>query len=170
MKILNKIPLSIILVIILFYNFSYSDVKDNKNTHSNIKSNQATFDFSKISNFYGVWIITNVERYRGGLTTEKEAKNYINKTITISKNSFVFLISSVSNPIYKYRKIDDKFEEGVVPQDRTSSFYGYKMERDIIHLFEVYDKDELYTNFEVISPSELLFMFDGWFFFGSRKG
>jgi hypothetical protein len=166
---MNKIPLSIILAVMLFYNLACADAKDTNNKNSNIKSNQATFDFSKISNFYGVWIITNVERYGGGLTTEEQAKSYIKKIITISKNSYVSVISSVSNPIYKYRKINNKLPEGVVPQDKTSSFYGYKMERDVIHLLEVYDKDGLFESFEVISQNELLIMFDGWFLFLSRK-
>ena len=166
---MNRIPLSIVLAAMLFYSLSCADAKDTNNRNSNVKSNQATFDFSKISNFYGGWIITNVERYGGGLTTEEKAKSYIQKTITISKNSYVSVISSVSSPRYKYRKISNRLPEGVVPQDKTSSFYGYKMERDIINLFEVYDKDGLFESFEVISQNELLIMFDGWFLFFSRK-
>jgi hypothetical protein len=169
MRIMKRISLSLILLIMLFYNLSCTDAKDKNDGNANSKSNQAEFDYSKISNFYGVWIVTNVERYRGGLTTEEEAKSYIQKTITISKDKYIAFISSLSNPIYKYRKINNKLPEGVVSQDKTSSFYGYKMERDIIHLYEVYDKDELYADFEAISPNELLFMFDGWFFFSSRK-
>lgn len=166
---MKKISLSIILIIMLFFNLTCVDAKDKNNIHSDSKSNQAAFNYSKISNFYGVWIVTNVERYRGGLTTEKEARSYINKTMTISRDRYISLISSLSNPIYQYRKINNKLPEGVVSQDRTSAFYGYKMERDTVHLFEVYDKDEPFSSFEVISQNELLFMFDGWFFFLSRK-
>jgi len=166
---MNRIPLLIILVIMFFYNLSCADAKNKNDINSDVKSNQAAFDYSKISNFYGVWIITNVERYGGGLTTEEKAKSYIQKTITISKDSYVSVISSVSSPRYKYRKISNRLPEGVVPQDKTSSFYGYKMERDIINLFEVYDKDGLFESFEVISQNELLIMFDGWFLCLSRK-
>jgi hypothetical protein len=76
---MNRILFLILLLILFFYNLSFSHAENKNNINTNIKTNQATFDYSKISNFYGVWFVTNAEKYRGGLTTDHLAKSYIKK-------------------------------------------------------------------------------------------
>lgn len=152
---------------------SYTIAKNAKfkiaNEANKVSTGTDQVDFSRISNFYGQWQIINIEKYRGGLTTEVEAKEYIGQSITIADNEFIFILEGkVKRPIYKYKKINNKLPEGEVPMNKTTAFYGFKGDRDYVYLFEVYDSKEIFINIEIITYDEIIIPFDGWLLFLNR--
>lgn len=119
---------------------------------------------SSIDELYGVWVISNIEKYRGGITTEIEASSLINKEVIISKSKFNFAGDNIYNPKYKYSHIVTVPEEGVVLDVKTTAFYGYKDEREYVDLFSVYEDGSVYMNFEVLGTDSLIVPDDGWIY------
>jgi len=116
----------------------------------------------------GKWKIDKIQKYRGGMTSEDEAKTFIGNLITISKEKFNFLDNIVEKPKYKIIKILNKANEGVVGNKSLSSFYGYKTERKYIYQLVIYENDEIYMECE-IDEDCLLFFYDGWILFANKE-
>ncbi|HBE04554.1 MAG TPA: hypothetical protein DC049_19050 [Spirochaetia bacterium] len=117
-----------------------------------------------------------MKKYRGGLTEESDAKKFIGKFITVYKHEYVSVISTLKSPKYKINEVNVSIEEGIVPsalQRQVSTFYGYKIERKKILLFEIYDtsdgEESKYSHCEVLDNDTLLFSYDGWWIFTKRQ-
>ena len=117
----------------------------------------------------GTWTITKVQKYRGGLTSEQEANALVGKRMEVGRERFVFPGSDVQNPKYAFRRVDNRPEEGVVPSEQTSSFFGYRTDREFVDVVDVSDAEGPYCSFELIETNVLLFPDDGWFYFATRE-
>jgi hypothetical protein len=125
--------------------------------------------------YYGDYRVESVTRYRGGLTTDSQAKSFIGGSAHIGGDRFSIRNISIDSPIYKAYSISVKNKEGsVVPQD-TSVFYGYRDDRSEVRRLDVfrnikghpgpYPEDTL----EELDRDTLLEMYDGWFILLKRK-
>lgn len=121
---------------------------------------------SEMNAYYGHYKVADVQRYRGGLTTVKEANNMINADVVICLNVFNDPTYKIMNPVYIMTSEKVEKEEGVVPP-KNSVFYGFMPERDFIHYIEVFktiDAKYFYTRYEVIGQNKLMKSFDGFFY------
>ncbi len=130
--------------------------------------NAEDLDISLFSNYKYI----SVERFRGGLTAEDDIKVAMVEGIGLEENLFVFDGVSITNPIYKIRVY--RQEEGDVPFDRWSNFYGFGLERDSVKVLEVYRQDNgqpvLKYDFELVGNIQLWEMYDGWLVRFEREG
>ena len=117
--------------------------------------------------YYGIYEIISVEKYRGGLTTQEEANKKIGFSITLCPTNFSDGDHTIAKPIYrKSRKLILK-EEGVVPSDRNSAFYGFMSNREYIEYISIFEPDDtksIYSQYEVIGKNILMESYDGFFF------
>lgn len=117
---------------------------------------------------YGDYFVANIERYRGGLTSNEEAFNKLDTAVVVKESEFSFWEGIIyENPIYEIEDHPVSSGEGNVPSsaEKFGSFYGYGHERDNIRTLNVYSKE---TNeppymFEVVED-ELWMFLDGWFY------
>jgi hypothetical protein len=151
----------ILLSLLLFCTISCSAESNKQET----TQEQTSFKVSDISTLYGDWKVFKVQEYRGGVTEKEEAEGYIGKTISIKKGIFSFMGIDLKNPKYIFKEINNIVKEGVVPSEKTSSFYGYKTDRKTVNQYDIMSKTGKFTYFEVIEKNLLLFPYDGWFIF-----
>jgi len=120
----------------------------------------------------GRWRVVSVTKFRGGLTSEAEAKGNIGKAVLILQDRVSLRDTVISRPRYEI-SCHPRLPEGEVPtpSERWSSFYGFGMDRPEIVALDVYDlsrnKDYHYIRFERVDGEhgrELWEMFDGWLY------
>lgn len=123
--------------------------------------------------FYDTYCVTDVERYRGGLTTREQALSRQHEIVLISEDEFSLWGEEVyERPLYRIAKHPIMTEEGEVPnyQQRFGSFYGHGVERETVVTFRAYNAsapNEGYV-FEVVDHQLWLFL-DGWFYKLEKK-
>lgn len=127
------------------------------------------------NSYYGDYKVESVTRYRGGLTTDSQAKSFIGGSAHIGADSFSIRNISIERPIYKAYSISVKNKEGsIAPQD-TSVFYGYRDDRSEVKRLDVFRKVKGHPGsypedtLEVLDRDTLLEMYDGWFLILKRK-
>ena len=124
---------------------------------------------------FGIYVITDYTRYRGGLTPETSARGQVDTEAIISRDLYAVLKARIPNPRYAIRYYED-LPEGEVPcgQRRLlSNFWGFGTERDGVTVLDVYQasQGELpYLYLEVIDNDTLWVGYDGWLFQLRRKG
>lgn len=126
---------------------------------------EATCAGPTVESFFGVYEVENARQYRGGLTTEEQAKERIGGEVVLSET----LVSSdfvvIEQPQYAVRCYPAEPSEGEVPTQKWSNFYGLGPDRDSIDVLEVYaendPKDEPSYYFEIVD-NNLWELFDGW--------
>lgn len=140
-------------------------------TNGCCKQNKSNINVSKISNFYGEWEVIKTEKFGGTLIKDEEFNLFIKYSVIIKKNYIKYFdLDGESNVIYKYQKINNQFEEGVIQNKSTSAFYGFYTERKFINQYQVIDKNnELFCTFEVLDNDNLLFMESGRIIIMERK-
>ncbi|MFB9866085.1 hypothetical protein [Vreelandella sulfidaeris] len=121
-----------------------------------------------LERLYGIYVVSNVERYRGGLTSSEDAFKQVNTLVAVKESEFSFWDGTIyENPIYEMEDHLVSNDEGVVPSsaERFGDFYGYGHERDNIKTLNVYSKEssEFPYIFEVVED-ELWMFLDGWFY------
>lgn len=121
--------------------------------------------------YLGDYRVESVLRYRGGLTTDAQAKAFVGQHVLFAPNRFQVRAVIVENPAYKAYSIPiDKREGHIVPSD-TSVFYGFRDDRKDVRRIDVYrqtaGKLAAYPDdsFEDLGDGRLLEMYDGWFIF-----
>ncbi|MFA5779578.1 MAG: hypothetical protein WC947_05540 [Elusimicrobiota bacterium] len=144
----------IILSVLLF--LSQGCTKNIVNTNEHNYSTKP----DEYNNMYGEWKLSRIEEFGGHLVTDEKVSLLLSNPIIIKKDYFSFMGEELNHPIYQYHKIE--FEEGVVPE-KTSAFYGYKMERKYVDEFRVLKNEKFVDAFEIISNDEILCLFDGRF-------
>lgn len=117
---------------------------------------------------YGDYLVANVERYRGGLTSSDEALKKLDTLVVVKENEFSFWDGTIyENPVYEIEDHPVSSGEGNVssPAERFGSFYGYGHERGNIRTLNVYSKESNASPymFEVVDD-ELWMFLDGWFY------
>lgn len=119
--------------------------------------------------YLGDYRIESVTRYRGGLTTEAQAKAFIGQHVSLATDRFQIRAVIVKNPVYKTYSIRiDQKEGSIVPND-TSVFYGFRDDRKDVRRVDVYSRTSgklaSYPDdtFEDLGDGRLLEMYDGWF-------
>lgn len=117
--------------------------------------------FSKIGNFYGEWRVIETQKFEGTLISNEKFKQLMGNPLIIEKNYMNFFGVEITSPTYKYCKINNKIEEGVIQDKATSSFYGFYADREFIHQFQLIKNNEIEGAFEVLSKEKLLFMVAG---------
>lgn len=121
-----------------------------------------------LQEMWGEYEVTDVSRYRGGLTSEIEAKQRIGNNALVSEEIF-FLWDKVSYeaPLYDAACHPILLVEGevTVPWERKSDFYGIGMDRNVINVLKValVSEEGPRYQFEVVDD-ELWYFFDGWFY------
>ncbi len=118
--------------------------------------------------FYGKYVITGVEQYRGGMTTEKEAKSKIKKEVFICPEKFIDADNQFKLPRYDYEAVNVEFEEGVVQSKYHSTYYGFMAERKLIHYLYLFSQDNpenIYQKYETIGKDQIMKSQDGYFYF-----
>ena len=126
------------------------------------------FANQSLENVYGVYAVEEVERYRGGLTSQEEALSRIGALITVEDKKFLFWESlTCENPIYKVDVHNVLSDEGSIPgaADRHGNFYGYGVDREFVRtlLVSCQNSDGASYLFEVVE-NELWLFLDGWFY------
>lgn len=121
-----------------------------------------------LERLYGVYVVSNIERYRGGLTSSEDAFKQLNTLVALKENAFSFGDETVfENPIYAIEDHSVTDQEGVVPSstERFGNFYGYGQDRENIRTLSVYSNEPNETPyiFEVVQDKLWLFL-DGWFY------
>ncbi|KZN48291.1 hypothetical protein N474_22215 [Pseudoalteromonas luteoviolacea CPMOR-2] len=122
---------------------------------------------NKMKTYYGVYEVISVEKYRGGLTTQEEANKKIGGLITLCPTSFTDGDYAIAKPVYKNSRELLSKEEGVVPSDKNSAFYGFMSDREHIEYISIFEPDDtknIYSRYEVIGNNMLMESYDGYFF------
>ncbi len=120
-----------------------------------------------ITSYYGKYEVISAEKYRGGLTTQEDADKKIGGVVNICPATFSDGEYTIVNPIYKTSRESLSKEEGVVPSDKNSAFYGFMPEREYIEyilIFEPSDTKNIYSRYEVSGVNMLMESYDGFFF------
>ena len=121
--------------------------------------------------FYGKYAITGLEQYGGGMTTEKEANEKIEKEVYICPKRFTDSDNNIKSPRYGYEAVNVEFEEGVVQSKSDSTFYGFMPERKFIHYLYLFSQDNpenIYQRYERIGNDKIMKTQDGYFYFMSK--
>lgn len=122
---------------------------------------------NKMKTYYGVYEVISAEKYRGGLTTQEEANKRIGGLITLCPTSFTDGDYVIAKPVYKNSRESLSKEEGVVPSDKNSAFYGFMSDREHIEYISIFEPDDtknIYSRYEVIGNNMLMESYDGFFF------
>lgn len=140
------------------------------------------FPSSVFANFFcpewqtltGEYAVVEVNHYRGGLTSLKEAKDRIGKKAIVSERIFsIWGKEYYVDPHYEIACYPVPQEEGEVPMpwERRGNFYGFGVDREVIVVLSVTPEKEEGPryHFEVVQD-ELWFFFDGWFYRMERVG
>ena len=117
-------------------------------------------------NFKGEYCIQSVHKYRGGLTSEKEAKAFVGSKVLISEKLFISLAQEITNPIYKLSKERVVTEEGEV-RELDSIFHGLFTDRKAIvkiNIFENSEEKYPYTSLELFYDGRMFELYDGYVF------
>ena len=117
--------------------------------------------------YYGEYEVISAERYRGGLTTESDANRMIGSFVTLCPSKMISNGTQIDNPVYKKSVSKIIKQEGVVPNNKDSVFYGVMPERDEIEYIIIYKNDNFDSQlerFEVIGKNALMTTYDGFFF------
>lgn len=119
-----------------------------------------------LNKLYSNYMIFDVVKYGGGLTTEASAKKRIDEKVIVEKEGFQVRDFVVTQPSYKLTCYSLP-SEGEVDAHRRSNFYGFGLNRASVEVINIYDKgdaiDEPSISFEVLD-GELWEMFDGWLY------
>lgn len=121
-----------------------------------------------LESVYGVYTVEDVERYRGGLTSQEEAVSRTGALITVEDKNFLFWESlTCENPIYEVGVHNVLSDEGSIPDaaDRHGDFYGYGVDREFVKtlLVSCQNSNDGSYLFEVVE-NELWLFLDGWFY------
>lgn len=121
-----------------------------------------------LEEMWGEYEVTEVSRYRGGLTSETEAKQHIGQHVLVSEEKFLLWNkANYADPLYDAACHPILLVEGevTVPWERKSDFYGIGMDRTVINSLNVdpVNEEGLRYQFEVIDE-ELWYFSDGWFY------
>lgn len=115
--------------------------------------------------FHGVYRITSVERYRGGLTSDETARKLIGSSAVIAIDKFMYREKDIANPTYSIECVPAFLGEGNVDSRGLSNFYGFLTDREEICLLRVSDSDGKFIwEFEIIDSEILWDLYDGWIF------
>jgi len=118
-----------------------------------------------IEEYLGVYTVSRVERFRGGLTEEGAAKDRLGDKVIVLKDQLSSKFYSNPQPRYEISCHAAKIESGAVPSERWSNFYGLGLNRRSIDILEVYspsDKDGEPSYYFEIVDGTLWELFDGW--------
>lgn len=121
-----------------------------------------------IHDFFGEYVLTGVEKYRGGLTSQKQAKDKINEKVLICPQKFRDVNNNIEQPKYKLENVNVEFEEGVVPSKKHSTYYGFMTDRKSIqylYLLSTSGSSEVFQKYEIIGKDKIMKSFDGYFYF-----
>lgn len=124
-----------------------------------------------LDDVYGEYEVERFKKYGGGVTSDEDARKLLGSKVVVRKDVFRTTDWDIENPIYKLEKIEFKGEGNVLPRD-LSVFYGLENDKDYVLVLKVFSSDdpsEWVERYEVIKPGELLYMFDGRFFFLSAN-
>ena len=118
-----------------------------------------------LTELFAVYEVFAVEKYRGGLTSQSQAESLVSTEVEISMALFSMVDETIAQPRYQIR-CHTVPAEGEVSTDRWGNFYGYGVDRDYVEVLEVSRDEGAYPEhlFEVISPSELWRLHDGWLY------
>lgn len=129
-------------------------------------SGEKTCSDLSLDNLYARYVIYDVVRYRGGLTSEAAAKARIGKSVLVGQTDFMIREISIPEPFYELTCYASP-KEGSVDANRWSNFYGHGVGRERINVLHVYtdgDKGEdPFVNLEVLDD-ELWELHDGWLY------
>ena len=146
------------LLTILFFIFFSSSCSANEE-----KSTCSKFNVDQL---FGTYKVVEYERYRGGLTTESNARERLGKTAVVEGKVFKVRKLVISDPSYKIT-CHEAATEGNVDENRFSNFYGFALERKSIDVLEVYSpKDaegEPSIALEIVN-NQLWELYDGWLY------
>jgi len=119
-----------------------------------------------VDDVFATYVYSSAERYRGGLTTEAQANAAIGETVTVSSDTFRLGDTEIEHPRYEIQCHPARLDEGEVPVDRWSVFYGRGMERDYVEVLSVFAGGETYPEFtfEIIDSQTLWRLYDGWLY------
>lgn len=129
-------------------------------------SNAGECSIKSVDDLYSKYVVVDAIRYRGGLTTEEQAKSYIGSEMFFLKNNFLIRGVSISNPQYKLL-CEFPLEEGEIPDKRRSYFYGFNTSRPFVSVLDVYDPSDStgypYVNLEIVDD-QIWNLYDGWLY------
>lgn len=119
-----------------------------------------------LNDMYSKYVVFDVVKHSGGLTTEVSAKGRLGENVVIERNSFQVRDFVISNPSYELDCYSIP-EEGEVDINRWSNFYGFGLNRTSIEILHVYDEGDVAgepsINFEVLD-GQLWELYDGWIY------
>ncbi|WP_341938588.1 hypothetical protein [Marinimicrobium sp. C2-29] len=120
-----------------------------------------------LENLLGTYDVTEASRYRGGLTTQETARERVGSEVSIDANHMISDFASIEQPRYEIECYSAVDNEGEVPDQRFSNFYGIDVERDSVKVLEVYaegnPKGDPSHYFEIVND-ELWELYDGWLY------
>ena len=121
-----------------------------------------------LQEIWGRYDVVDVSRYRGGLTSQSEAKERIGRNTLVSEEMFsLWGEVNYEDPVYDMECQPIPLAEGevTVPWERNSDFYGIGMDRSAVNILKVTPVNEKGPRhqFEVVDD-ELWYFFDGWFY------
>ena len=132
----------------------------------NPNEDNVTCSGRSLDELYGVYVIHEVVKYGGGLTSESSAEERIGKKLLLEPELFEVRDVSIPDPLYEFTCYPSQ-REGEISANRWSSFYGYGLEREVIEVLHVYEEGdtsgEAFLNLEVLD-GELWEMHDGWIY------
>lgn len=129
-------------------------------------NNETSCSGHKLDALYSSYVVFDIARYGGGLTTEYSAQEHIGEQVVINPHKFQIRDFIISRPSYELECYPVP-EEGEIDVNRWSNFYGFGLDRTSIDVLHVYDEGdaagEPSINFELVN-GQLWEMYDGWIY------
>jgi len=139
--------------------------------NTNIKKNIWVFFLSLFLAFHafandylGTWEIKKVENFAFSLN----APSPIGAKMIIAKDSIKIFERSYAQVRYQNEKAILSSDDGSAGDPRYSPFYGIGPKRDTLNILDVYLNDKVILWLEILSLNELLYRYDGNFYFLKR--
>ncbi|WP_036131390.1 hypothetical protein [Marinobacter nitratireducens] len=129
-------------------------------------NNATTCSGHALGDIYSSYVVFDIVKYGGGLTTESSAQEHIGEPVLVYPNKFQVRDFVISNPSYELECYPVP-EEGEIDVNRWSNFYGFGLDRTSINVLHVYDEGdavgEASINLELVN-GQLWEMYDGWIY------
>jgi len=114
--------------------------------------------------YLGTWEVNKVENYGFSLTTPSP----IGAKMIITKDSIQVFERSYTPVRYQNEKIIISSEDNTIDDSRYSPFYGIGPKRSTLNILDVYFKGKIHFWLEILSLNELLYRYDGNFYYLKR--
>lgn len=144
-----------LILSIIALTVSNCSAKDNKD------KTEPPINQLEITNVFGEWkIVSYTNLGISVMLTDEKAVKMINSKLTITKQLYFDGDEEVKNPKYVIKIITNKIWAMEPEPEEITYSSGYLTNRIITKLIKVFDKSDLYTQFELLDDGKIIKILD----------